>query len=400
MVDMRAKAGILCILGLLLLTGVATATMTMTMDRNWLVANNTENTNITVTLTNTTSVPVKNAMVTFSLTGFPPYSSIPYSGNQADYGYFTNVTALTNANGQVFTVFHANTKSGTANLSAITHYSEPNGTLFSLGANLVVNIDHDRPYIATFSYPDSGTVATTVLFNVSVTDRWGNMIDSRNPAQVHMLGLHVDGPNPNDCGFWNGGSYTHDYYPVLDAYGNLSTTIKLTSKPGHNNVVNDPMGDNLGSVPILVNWIDAETYGTPYSISQEVDPQPPEIPADGLPQHIYTIKYTLLDKYGNPSGNQQLWVNTSMPGENQMFTSNSLGQVWVTYGPKSVTGSHHHQCHERRKNRREHFRQHQHDCRFLQHLPHQYGYYGKPRVNAKSGREPCGSGKRDREDHG
>ncbi len=335
---MRAKAGMLFIIGLLLLTGVATAAMTITTDRNWLVANNTENTNVSITLTNSSHVPVQHALVTFSFIGYPPYSSIPYSGNQADYGSLTNITVFTDGNGQAFTVFHAGTKSGTVNLNAITSYPEANGTIFSPNLTTIENIDHDRPFIATFSYPSSGTVATQVLFNVSITDKWGNVIDNRNPAQTHTFGLHINGPSPNDCGFWNGASFVHDLYQNLGAYGNLSLIVKLTSKSGHNNIVTDQLGDNLGSVPILVNWIDAETWGTPYSISQEVDPQPPEIPADGLPEHIYTIKYTLLDKYGNPSGNQQLWVNTSMPGENQLFTSNGLGQVWVTYGPKSTTG--------------------------------------------------------------
>ncbi len=38
------------------------------------------------------------------------------------------------------------------------------------------------------------------------------------------------------------------------------------------------------------------------------------------------------------SGLQWVWVNTSVPGEENKFQSNNNGQITITYGPKSSVG--------------------------------------------------------------
>ncbi len=50
---------------------------------------------------------------------------------------------------------------------------------------------------------------------------------------------------------------------------------------------------------------------------------------------FFEIKYTLFDKFGNPTNNQYIWITTSVPGEEKKFLSNNLGQVVVQYGPRS-----------------------------------------------------------------
>ena len=57
---MRAKAGILIIIGLMFLVGTVTAvgipdTLTVTTDKAWIIANNVDQSTITVKVTNTTS---------------------------------------------------------------------------------------------------------------------------------------------------------------------------------------------------------------------------------------------------------------------------------------------------------------------------------------------------------
>jgi hypothetical protein len=327
LVCMRAKAGILCIIVLLLLTGVATAvSTTMTSDRTWLVANNTENANISATFANSTGVPVSGATVTLSFTVSPPFSSVPYSGDQLDYGSLTNYTATTNGNGQVFSVFHAKTKSGAAHIVATVAYTDPDGKTYTANVSKDVGIDHDSPYITHFDYADEGTVATVVPFNITVVDMWNNRIDNRaEGGGVHNVSLHVNGPSPNDCGFEVGTLYPHDISKSLDANGNLSVNVKLTSKYGSNNI----LLDSFGSVSDQLVWITAVTTAPPYTITQVIDPpgSPPSLPVN----EKFTIKYMLYDKFGNPTGDQQVWVNTSVLGESTLYRSNSIGQVWVYY---------------------------------------------------------------------
>jgi hypothetical protein len=96
--------------------------------------------------------------------------------------------------------------------------------------------------------------------------------------------------------------------------------------------------DAFGSIPDKLEWINADTTGIPCSISQVYSPSgsPPSVPADGTSK--FTIIYSLLDRYGNPSNMQWVWVNTSITGEEQKFKSNNLGQIAITYGPKSSIG--------------------------------------------------------------
>jgi len=53
---------------------------------------------------------------------------------------------------------------------------------------------------------------------------------------------------------------------------------------------------------------------------------------------LFYDKYTLYDKFGNPTNNQYIWVNTSVSGEEKKFRSNNLGQVLLQYGPRSSIG--------------------------------------------------------------
>ena len=51
----------------------------------------------------------------------------------------------------------------------------------------------------------------------------------------------------------------------------------------------------------------------------------------------FTLDYVLYDVYGNHVKNSSVWVNSSEfgPNEQKLLTSNSLGDIWLTYGPKA-----------------------------------------------------------------
>jgi hypothetical protein len=313
---MRANVGIFIIICFVFLVGTVAAvgipdTVTVTTDKTWITANNGDQSTITVIVTNTTpgyNGVVQGVMVNLAV--------------DPQYGTLSPATITTNVSGMASSTFKVKTKSGIAQIMATIPAT-------AISDSVIQNIDHDSPYYSYFSYPLNGTVATDVLLNISITDRWGNCIDNRTGA--HIINLHIHGPLPDDCSF---AGYGHDYSSALDPNGNLSVNVTLTTRIGPNNILMDA----YGSIPDKLVWIDADTNGVPFSITQSYTPSgsPPTLPADGT--SFFTIIYTLYDKYGNPTNQQSVWVNTSVVGEETKFLSNNLGQVVVQYGPRSSIG--------------------------------------------------------------
>ncbi|DAC71689.1 MAG TPA: hypothetical protein DSN98_09090 [Thermoplasmata archaeon] len=314
---MRVKPGILLIMGLFFLAGTVAAvgipdTLTVTTDKPWIIANNLDQSTITIKVTNTT---------------------FPYSGDvpgvivnlEVDplYGNISPTQVTTNLSGMASSTFKVSNKSGAAQINA----SIPAG----ISGSTMQNIDHNSAYFADFSHPMNGTVASEVPFNISLTDQYRNPVDNRRGN--HIINLHVSGPAPDDCGFAETG-YAHDVTRILDANGNTSVNVKLTSRVGDNNIAMDA----YESIPNQLEWITAEAIGKPFSMTQVYSPSgsPPTLPADGV--SYFTIIYSLFDEYGNPTNKQFIWVNTSVTGEERQFLSNNLGQVTVQYGPRNSIG--------------------------------------------------------------
>jgi hypothetical protein len=315
---MRARAGIfIIIISLLFLVATVEAvgipdTVTVNTDKPWIVANNVDQSIITVSVTNTTfpnNGPVSGVLVNFAV-------------NDSAYGTFSSTMAITDASGKAYTTFKVKTKSGAAQITATINIP-------ALSGSTIQNIDHDSPYIVTFTHPFSGTVATEVPFNLSVTDRWGNRIDNQNPSEIHNVSLHVHGPSPDDCGFNTSSGYKHDISDTLDVNGNLSAKIKLTSKIGTNNI----LMDSFGSISDKLESITAVATGVPYTMTGSIS-NGGSIPANGIDYFI--IDYFLYDKYENLLGNRSIWVNTTLPNEQNLYTSNALGQIRINYGPKTA----------------------------------------------------------------
>ena len=316
---MRVKPGILIFISLLLLVGTVAAvgipdTVVLISNNSWVVANGVDQKIITVRVLNTTlgyEGVISGVLVNFNVT-------------DPSYGTMTPLSNLTETNGEAQSTFKVKTKSGIATITAMT----------SFGNNLTIyqNIDHNSAYFADFNHPINGTVASEVPFTVSLTDQYRNPVDNRRGN--HIVNLHVHGPFPDDCGFAEAG-YGHDSARILDANGNTSVNVKLTSKIGDNNIAMD----GYQSIPNQLAWISAEAQGKPFSMTQVYSPSgsPPTLPADGV--SYFTIIYNLFDEYGNPTNKQFIWVNTSVLGEEQkQYLSNNMGQVTVQYGPRSSIG--------------------------------------------------------------
>lgn len=323
---MRANARIIIIIGLLLfMSSLVSAADPMIITpyspgKEWPVANGVDRSDIAVTVTNTTTfAPVAGATVTFTVDN--------------TMGSFSSSSVTTNAIGYANTTFITKTRSGTAHINVTVQ----DGTLSNtVPINIDQKIDHDSPYVPIFSHPATGTVKAEEPLTITFTDRWANLIDSRNPAGIHTVTLHVHGPSPDDCGFSEGGGlYPHDISRTLDANGNITAIVSLTSRAGSNNI----LLDRFGSIPDKMRSIVAISNAQPFRIDAMIDPSgsPPTVIADGTSQ--FTLRYILYDQYGNPTVGQPLNFSTSEPAYYPDQLTMANGDVWYTFGPKSFTGS-------------------------------------------------------------
>jgi hypothetical protein len=320
---MRANAGIFIIICLLFLVGTVAAVgipdkVTITSDKSYLIANNVDQATITVIVENTTAgfagPPNPGAIVTFAINN--------------TLGTLSSPGGTTDSFGKVSSTFKVKTTSGVTRITTTVNY---NGTEFSNTKSLDMRIDHNKAYIATFSHPIEGEVDTTVPLKISFTDYYGNPIDQLiNSNQSHTINLHVYGPPPDDCNFVG---YGHDILnQPLDTYGNVSVQIKLTTGAGPNSITMD----QFELIPPPSQRIITAVSSDVSSMTQLFNPEsPPGVPADGVSK--FSITYTLFDKFRNPAGQKELWVNTSVGG-NTKFKTDNLGRIAITYGPRIDPG--------------------------------------------------------------
>ena len=215
-------------------------TVTVTTSNPWIIANNNDQTTITVTVTNTTpgfSGVVQGAAINLAIDPL--------------YGILTPAMVVTDSSGMASSTFKVKTKSGAPQIIA-TH------TAPGLIGTTIQNIDHGTPYYdpsfsqPLFTYPAEGPAAQEVPFKISMYDYYGNPVDNRRGN--HTIDLHVSSPQlPDDCGFNDGGVYPHDISLPLDANGTVSVNARLTSKIGYNYV---RMG-SIGAIPFKIVPIQA-----------------------------------------------------------------------------------------------------------------------------------------------
>jgi hypothetical protein len=322
---MRAKAGILILLGLFLIIGTVSADMadsasTIAASKPWIVANNNDVSVITVVARNATPGPhiVPSVAVTFTI-------------NDPAYGLMSAPTVTADASGVATSSFKAKTRSGTAVITA-TITSDDGGIPHTTVLTIPQNIDHDLPQTAAFDNPAILTVGTVSNLNITLTDRYGNLIDNigPNPAERHTFIIYMLGGNGR--GFWDGSNYNSTINLETDMYGNASVQYRIANIAGPINwIYMDTIG-NMVSPP--ETWIEGIADENPWYISQQY-PSPNSIPADGLSQ--FGLYYTIKDKYKNPINNTGVSI-TASDGVSTNKTTNPLGTVFTTYGPKDIIG--------------------------------------------------------------
>ena len=131
------------------------------------------------------------------------------------------------------------------------------------------------------------------------------------------------------------GNGTQDIFLPLDSNGTLSVNVKLTNKSGTNKILMDTFE---GKISTQIAWITAVADGTPYSMTGSVTC----ISAGGIctanNYDYFIIDYFLFDEYSNLVRNRSIWVNTTPINEQKKYTSNSLGQIELRYGPVITAG--------------------------------------------------------------
>ena len=287
-----------------------------TTDSEWITAGSSNRSSITAIVLNG-SEPMQGLSVDFTL-------------NDPSMGSFSASPVVTNINGEALTSFSPSITSGNADLIATIYYYEDGNPKERL-AYLTQKIDHASPYrISDIVYDSEVQVGTGTNISIWFEDVYANPVDNLNVAEEIRL---VAGSPSGNGGFLNGSEIQSDITVSVDGDGRESSFYVADTVPGENLVWVDPPG----SIPEMYIYISGVAEAPPYSIISSVSPyaEPlPYQPADG--QSLFKFVYTLLDKYGNPSGNRDIMINTSIPGESQLLRTNSYGKVYVTYGPKEV----------------------------------------------------------------
>ena len=256
-------------------------------------------------------------------------------------GTISPTQTQTDSNGKASPTFTVNSTqpiSGTVTITAtIISKDGSTGATYVTTRTWVQYIDHNVPYTATFSYPTLVGLENFVPVNITITDRWGNLVDDQYEnyykLPAHNLTLHVNGPSPpNNCGFTNFG-LVHDKNFNLDSYGNVSANITPATTPGWHDILTDPMG----SIPVQEKMFDTIANGKPFKMIQGWSPDGILYATVVAGTGQFNFNYTLYDRYGNPTQAQNVLISAS-DGTSLTIPTQENGEAWSTFGPKTFTG--------------------------------------------------------------
>jgi hypothetical protein len=313
----------------LMLITVASALLpdygTASSSKDWPVANTIDSSIITL--------QVKNLSTGNIVTDFPV--TVMFAVDNPVLGYVSPNGAPTVV-GIANTTFKVNQTSGTAFIHACWTLTVGSATI-PIEVIYPQKIDHGPAQLSSLSYQSEVIVGQTTPFILTLKDWYGNRVENKNPNQKHNVKFRMYFP-PGGTGSGGLKNATSAYLTTLsdmtDDYGNITLTAKVDTVPGENNI----WISAIESMPDpLYPYITGISQAPPFYIEQAYQPDgsPPRLPADQSSK--FTITYTLLDQYRNPTANHTIQIYTSKNESIGTLRSNSLGQVWVTYGPKSIS---------------------------------------------------------------
>lgn len=307
---MKLYIAALLIILLCTITAVADAQVApdhMTISsKDWMIANGLDSSTITVTVYDAADNPLPVTTVTF--TGTAPWTLSTAGG-------------VTDSMGRITTVLQPTTKSGAAIITVNASVLDA-GVLRSIESIITQNIDHGLPQTAVPTYDLNVSVGGTTLIQVRVTDAYGNPVDNRNVAET----VQFTASGAGDSSFWDGSGYVKTISVPVDSDGVALATFLVTMS-GSNFVDIQPPSPT----PHKLITIKGINDGSPFAITQAVSPGGYPYPYTKTDGSRFRIVYTLLDQFGNPSGNRGIRVRTTIPGEETVLTTNSNGIVAFYY---------------------------------------------------------------------
>ena len=166
-----------------------------------------------------------------------------------------------------------------------------------------------------------------------MADEYGNLIDSRYESEKGLTPEYVElYCSPADSYLWDGADYTLNYAKVyVDNSGSASINYKVSKTPG-TNIMTIKFPSPIDS---QYRHIEGIADAVPFEIIAGITPnnaETPYLPADD--ESIFYITYYLIDRYGNPAGNREIYIFSSNSHDTPFYrTSNEDGQVMISYGP-------------------------------------------------------------------
>lgn len=239
------------------------------------------------------------------------------------WGSVAPQTVVTDATGIAEFTFTPGTLAGAAPIRVSSGVCSENDS---------IDIDHAPPdHIAGRDYTGELEVGTTTTITLSLADRYGNPVDSRNAVESVRFIAGTSGP---DAGLLVNGSVRETATVPVDGAGQVEVDYRVDTAPGDQLIYVDPP-DPIPSEYLVLQGI---ATGVPHSITSSVTPTGdphPAAPADG--ESLFAITYTLRDRFGNPTGNQSLTITSSSESEDPAtLRTNRDGRVRITYGPRET----------------------------------------------------------------
>jgi|GEM_PF-2449053 hypothetical protein len=326
---MRATAKIFLIICLLFLVGTVGAvgipdTLTVTTSISPIVANNVDQSEITIALSNTSSNPADAGPVTdvwVRLTVDP------------SFGALDPETVKTDEFGKAISTFTAKKLSGAPQITATT--DDP-AISPAVSGSVTQNID-PRVLSATYS-PKTGTVGVEYPFMLSIRDQSGVPMSETDGDTT--VSLSVSCPMPNDCEFVTADSKSIGHlYSAKPLNGDLEVVLKLGTRTGLTTIVMSPVQDLRQQVFTIDTKAATPPILTPNIIADPPTASESDYPTVPVGSGVFYISYRLADQFGNPVAYQPILIETS-EGEQVTALTNTLGRTALyTYGPHGIAGN-------------------------------------------------------------
>ena len=196
-------------------------------------------------------------------------------------------------------------------------------------------IDHNTPIaIQDLAFESEVTLDSTMYITMSMMDAYGNTVTSLYEDATGCLPEDVTfSTTPYaGSGFYNGTGYGADSVTVpVNEEGMVVATFKVGTESGPKYLVHITPNVCVDDIWLTIT---ALANGEPDTMVVSVVPNldtPPYVSADG--ESRFYLIYHLFDRYGNPSGNQEVHFSNDVTDVAFTRWTNSDGDIKISFGP-------------------------------------------------------------------